>query len=96
MQLLNDPKSPDEKKKYIQLSIEELDRANEIIYDFLSFGRPSIDNNGKVEVGSQLERVVNVIQGYVLHHNVEIKVNLVDNCWIYANSQKLSQSLINI
>lgn len=96
LQLLNDPKLPDEKKKYIQLSIEELDRANEIIYDFLSFGRPSIDNNGKVEVGSQLERVVNVIQGYALQHNVEIKVTLVDNCWVHANSQKLSQSFINI
>ncbi|WP_168714436.1 sensor histidine kinase [Niallia nealsonii] len=96
LQLLNDPDLSNEKKEYIQISIEELDRANEIINDFLSFGKPSINTNEKIGVGYQLERVVNIIQGYALNHNVEIKADILDNCWIYANPQKLNQSLINI
>jgi two-component system, sporulation sensor kinase B len=96
LQLLNEPDLPKKKKEYIQISIEELDRANEIINDFLSFGKPSINNNERIDVGYQLQRVVNIIQSYSLNHNVEIKTDFYDNCWVYANPQKLNQLLINI
>lgn len=96
LQLLNEPDLPDQKREYIQLSLEELDRANEIINDFLSFGKPSIYNNERIDVGYQIQRVVNIIQSYTLNRNVEIKADIIDTGWIYANPQKLNQSLINI
>lgn len=96
LQLLNEPDLPDKKKKYIQISLGELDRANAIINDFLSFGKPSIDDNERTNVGFQIQRVVNIIQSYTLNRNVEIKTDIGDNCWIYGNPQKLNQSLINI
>jgi two-component system, sporulation sensor kinase B len=96
LQLLDEPDLPEKKKGYIQLSIEELDRANEIISDFLTFGKPAINNNEKMEVGFQLQRVVNIIQSYALSHNVEIIMDIIQNGWIYANPQKFNQSLINI
>jgi two-component system sporulation sensor kinase B len=96
LQLLNEPDLPNNKKEYIQISIGELDRANEIINDFLSFGKPSINNNERIDVGYQLQRVVNIIQSYALDHTAEIITDILDNCWIYANPQKLNQSLINI
>jgi two-component system, sporulation sensor kinase B len=96
LQLLYEPDLPDKKKEYIQLSIEELDRSNEIINDFLSFGKPTINISDRIEVGYQLQRVVNIIQSYTLHTNVEIKTDIQDNCWVYANPQKFNQSLINI
>lgn len=96
LQLLNEPDLSDKKKEYIQLSIEELDRSNEIINDFLSFGKPSINNNERIEVGYQLQRVVNIIQSYTQNANVTLKTDIFDNCWIYANIQKLNQCLINI
>lgn len=96
LQLLDDPDLPDKKKEYIQLSIEELDRANAIINDFLAVGKPAINNNERMNVGYQLQRVVNIIQSYALNHHVEIKTEILANCWIYANPQKLNQSFINI
>ena len=96
LQLLDEPDLPDKKKEYIQISLEELDRADEIINDFLFFGKPSMNNNERIDVGYQLKRVVNIIQSYTLNRNVEIKTDLSDNCWIYANPQKLNQSVINI
>ncbi|MEH7419461.1 ATP-binding protein [Neobacillus drentensis] len=96
LQLLNEPDLPDQKKEYIQLSIEELDRANEIINDFLSFGKPTLNNNERVNAGYQLHRVINILQSYSMNHNVEIKSDILDYCWIYANPQKLKQTLINI
>jgi two-component system, sporulation sensor kinase B len=96
LQLLNEPDLPKEKKDYIKISIEELDRANEIIDDFLSFGKPSINSIVKIDVGYQIERVVNIIRSYSINHNVKIKTDILDDCWIHANPQKLNQSLINI
>jgi two-component system sporulation sensor kinase B len=96
LQLLNEPVLPDKKKEYIQISLEELDRANEIINDFLSFGKPSIHDKERINIGYQIQRVVNIIQSYTLNRNVEIKTDILENCWIYANPQKLNQSFINI
>jgi two-component system, sporulation sensor kinase B len=96
LQLLNEPDLPDKKKEYIQVSIEELDRANEIINDFLSFGKPSINNNERIDAGYQLQRVINIIQSYSLNHNVEFETDILNNCWIHADPQRLNQSLINI
>lgn len=96
LQLLNEPDLPIEKKEYIQISIEELDRANEIINDFLAFGKPTVDIKERIEVGYQLQRVVKIIQSYGLSHNVEIKTGIFEEGWIFANPQKLGQSLINI
>lgn len=96
LQLLDEPDLAQKKKEYIQLSIEELDRANEIINDFLSFGKPSNHNEVRVDVGNQLHRVVNLIHSYALGNNVVIKTDIFENGWVYANPQKLDQSLINI
>lgn len=96
LQLLNDPDLPDKKKEYIQISLDELDRANEIINDFLSIGKPSTDDKERINTGYQIQRVVNIIQSYTLNRNVEIKTDISEDCMIYANPQRLNQSLINI
>lgn len=96
LQLLDEPDLPKNKKEFIQISIEELDRANEIINDFLSFGKPAIKNFEKIDVGNQLKRVVNILQSYSRNQNVKIITDFQSNCWIDANPQKLNQSLINI
>lgn len=96
LQLLHDPDLSEEKKEYIKVSIEELDRANEIIHDFLSIGKPAMNSSERINVGDQLQRVVNIIQSYSMEHNVQVKTDIVHNLWIHANPQKLNQSLINI
>jgi two-component system sporulation sensor kinase B len=96
LQLLNEPELTDKKKAYIQLSIEELDRANEIISDLLLFGKPSTNNNERVNVGYQLQRVLNILNSYTISQNVTIITNISDDCWSSAIPQKLNQCLINI
>ncbi|MEI2664236.1 ATP-binding protein [Rossellomorea sp. LJF3] len=96
LQLLDEPELPHHKKEYIKVSIEELDRANEIINDFLAFGKPSMNTYGTINVGEQLKRVTTLIQTFSINQQVEFKSNISDECWIKANPQKLNQSLINI
>jgi two-component system, sporulation sensor kinase B len=96
LQLLDEPDLPQHKKEYIKVSIEELDRANEIINDFLTFGKPSMNTYGSVNVSEQLKRVATLIQTFNVNQQVEFKSDIEDDCWIEANPQKLNQSLINI
>ncbi|WP_047153446.1 ATP-binding protein [Aneurinibacillus tyrosinisolvens] len=96
LQLLNEPDLPAEKKEYIQISIEELDRVNEIINDLLSFGKPSTNNNQRIDAGYQLRRVINMAQTFSMHQNITIKTAISDDCWIHADAQRLNQCLINI
>jgi two-component system sporulation sensor kinase B len=96
LQLLDESDLTDKKKAYIQLSIEEIDRANEIINDFLLFGKPSTNNNERVNVGYQLQRVLNMLNNYAESQNITIITNISDDCWTNAIPQKLNQCLINI
>ncbi|OAB32697.1 hypothetical protein PMSD_17145 [Paenibacillus macquariensis subsp. defensor] len=96
LQLLDEPDLPDKKKKYIALSIEELDRADEIINDLLIFAKPTTDNMYKVDVGLELNRILNITKAYSISLDVEIKHYITNDCWAYANPQKLRQCLINI
>jgi two-component system sporulation sensor kinase B len=96
LQLLNEQDRPDKKKEYIRYSLEELDRANGIINDLLSFGKPATNDITRIEVKSELCRVVNIIQTLAMSYNVEIHTGLQADCWIHANPQKLHQAVINV
>ncbi|PFA63092.1 hypothetical protein CN378_18840 [Bacillus sp. AFS015802] len=96
LQILDEPGLPPHKKEYINVSIEELDRANEIISDFLSFGKPSLNTYGKINAGEQLNRAATLIQSFSLNQQIEFKSDIEEGCWLEANPQKLNQALINI
>jgi two-component system, sporulation sensor kinase B len=96
LQLLNEPDLPNKKKDYIRYSLEELDRANGIINDLLSFGKPASNENTRIEVTLELSRVVNIIQTLAMSNNVEIQTVFHADCWIQADPQKFRQMVINI
>jgi two-component system sporulation sensor kinase B len=97
LQLIHESDLPDKKKEYIRYSLEELDRANSIINDLLSFGKPAATNeNTRIEVASELSRVVNIIQTLAMSSHVEIRTAFHEDCWINGNPQKLHQAIINI
>ncbi|MFC4810476.1 ATP-binding protein [Paenibacillus sp. GCM10023250] len=97
LQLLDAPELPPASKtQYIRLSIEELDRANEIIREFLQLGKPVSDNLEEVDVGRQLRRTASLIENYALGKNVTIETTIEPDCVISGNVQRLNQFLINI
>ncbi|RBW67474.1 ATP-binding protein [Bacillus taeanensis] len=96
LQVLNTPDLSQEKKNYIQISLDELDSANEIINEFLSLAKPGDGKTQIVEIGSQLTRVLNILQGYASNNNVQFQTNFSENCSVIVNPQKLNQCLINM
>jgi two-component system, sporulation sensor kinase B len=96
LQLLHTSNLSEEKKNYIQISLDELDSANEIINEFLSLAKPTDNKTQVVEIGNQLTRVLNILQGYAANNNVQFQTNLSENCSVIANPQKFNQCLINM
>lgn len=95
LQLLNERPLPADVKKYINICIEEMDRANGIISDYLSFAKPEAEHIEPIDVADQIQRVINIVSSYAMMNKVEIRSHLEPSL-IWGNTQKFSQSLINI
>ncbi|MDE5415627.1 ATP-binding protein [Alkalihalobacterium chitinilyticum] len=97
IQLLRESNIPDDKKEmYIRLSLEELDRAEEIITDYLTFAKPSLENVQMLELHDELQYVLKVVSPYATMNSVNIHFKSAPNLFIAGEKQKFHQCLINL
>ncbi|WP_078427147.1 ATP-binding protein [Alkalihalobacterium alkalinitrilicum] len=97
VQLLREKSIPADKKElYINLSLEELDRAEEIITDYLTFAKPSLENIQVLDVQEELIYVIKVVTPFATMNNVHIVFESNDEVLIAGERQKFHQCLINI
>ncbi|MFC0558010.1 sensor histidine kinase [Halalkalibacter alkalisediminis] len=97
LQLLQDKTLQDEKKDfYIKLSLDELERAEIIISDYLTFAKPSLKNIEPLELNTEVHYILKVISPYATMRDVHIEFEQVNDIYIAGERQKLHQCLINI
>ncbi|MFE1245646.1 ATP-binding protein [Fictibacillus sp. NPDC058756] len=87
----------DEKlKEHSPLLIEELDRTNKIITDYLSMVKPDVPKLERINLKNVLTDVVSLTAPYGSIHNVEVTVCDIGSHIVNIDEQKLKQGLINI
>ncbi|WP_318184016.1 ATP-binding protein [Metabacillus idriensis] len=98
LQLLRDDDISQEKKEeYIEISLNELDRATNIIKDYLTFARPEAENNDPIDVHSELKNCLNVMSPLAQMENVQLIEHFCsDDILVLGDPLKLKQSLINL
>ncbi|HWO96680.1 MAG TPA: ATP-binding protein [Bacillus sp. (in: firmicutes)] len=96
MQLLNNQEMQKKNQEYMKLVIDELDRAESIIEDYLSYARPQIEKKEAIEIGELVKQIINIIEGFAIMENVEISHRIEDSLAVMGDSKKLGQALINI
>jgi signal transduction histidine kinase len=97
LQLLKEPyHTEEEKNRYLKISLEELERAEVIITDYLTFAKPSLENIEVLELAKELDYILKVVNPFANMHNVHIEVNKEENISIAAEAEKLHQCLINL
>ena len=97
LQMLREKNLTNEQKEmYIQLSLQELDRADATITDYLTFAKPSLDNIEKLDLNKEINYVKDVVNPYALLHNVEVQFKANEQLFINGEKQKLHQCLLNI
>jgi two-component system sporulation sensor kinase B len=90
---------PSEKiKSYIDLCNSELERAEYIIKDYLSYSKPNQDVLGKINVNDTIRRICTIVSSYSLFNNISLENNNDENIelYIWGYKEKLDQILMNI
>lgn len=90
-------KSP-EIKLYLGTAIQELDRASDIINDYLTFAKPVPDKVERIFVCQEVRHVVNILTPLANMQDVQIfcHKDQSEEAYISGDRKKLEQALINI
>ncbi|MCM3566894.1 sensor histidine kinase [Neobacillus mesonae] len=87
----------EQEKTYIQLMIEELNRAEIIINDYLSLAKPDLDEITKVDAGKLAASVMDLMNTFALmSKNIILEKQIETGIFVKGNASELKQVLINI
>lgn len=97
IQLLSDPALSDRKRQeFSAITLEELDRAESIISDYLSLAKPQIETLEPIVLEEALSKAFQILGSYANLQNVEIVTDLKLSATVYGSKSKFRQAIINI
>lgn len=83
-------------KKYSPLMLDELDRTNKIITDYLTLIKPTKLDHMKVNLNEIVKDTIELTSVFGVYHAVKITYEEKGNYEIFANPQEVKQCLINL
>jgi len=78
------------------LALKELDRASGIITDFLTFAKPELEHETRLNVYEELKHVKGILLPLANLSGGTIELDDAKELYITGNSSKLKQAMINI
>jgi two-component system, sporulation sensor kinase B len=97
VQLLQDNHLTRQKQReYLSIVKEELNSAERVIQDYLTFAKPSFVTNEELNVKSELRQIINIIQPIANQNSVEILTDFAVIGFIKGERQKFRQCFINV
>lgn len=97
VEALEDEDSKERRREYISYALEELERAQNIIYEFLALTKPENETMNIINISDELTYSVSVMKPFAKSHSVQIEVEtLEDDCLILGDRQKIRQCFINL
>nr|WP_281282484.1 ATP-binding protein [Paenibacillus piri] len=89
---------PDKKEIYQKICLDELDRAQLIITDYLTLAKPDPDIVEKINVNGELDYLSNVLLTYANYNRIQVDKTPSENndLCILGDRYKFRQALINI
>ncbi|MDM5358895.1 HAMP domain-containing sensor histidine kinase [Peribacillus sp. ACCC06369] len=98
IQMLSEDVSPNTKVKYANIALKELDRATDVINDYLTFAAISPENKERLMVSEEIQHVVNSINPLANDNGIELKLSLFEDeaYYIMGERKKFQQCLFNI
>ncbi|WNF35359.1 HAMP domain-containing sensor histidine kinase [Bacillaceae bacterium IKA-2] len=87
--------SENKRKEFINYSLEEINRANDIIGNYLTFAKPNPETTVNIDLKQELQQAINIITPMANMNCVEINTR-IDRCYIKGEPQLLQQALLNI
>lgn len=85
-----------EEKRYIELSLQELNRAEQIVSDYLSFAKPQSENMVYSNLKTEAEYTKNIIMPYATMHQVDVQFSFNNSLNKRYDRNQIQQCLINL
>ncbi|MFM9276511.1 ATP-binding protein [Paenibacillus jiagnxiensis] len=83
-------------KDYLQIALEELDRASNIITDFLTFAKPEFEQTKILHIDDEFRHIEGIISPMANLQGGKISMEIPEGLVIKGNSSKFKQAFINI
>lgn len=83
-------------KVYLNMALDELDRASGIITDFLTFAKPEAGKNTTLNILEEFIHIEGILIPMANLQGGNITVNIPQNLYISGNSSKFKQAFVNI
>jgi two-component system, sporulation sensor kinase B len=97
VQMMNQQDLNEEKRQiYSSMVLEEMDKTQSIINDYLSFARPQLEAISLVDAKQLIERATSSLETYAELRNVKVELHLQDKLMISANADKFTQCIVNL
>ncbi|MGE7185427.1 ATP-binding protein [Peribacillus sp. NPDC006672] len=98
IQMLSEDVSSHTKVQYANIALKELDRATDVINDYLTFAAISPENKERLSVSEEIQHVVNSIKPLANDNGTGLKLSLFEEetYYIMGEKKKFQQCLFNI
>lgn len=94
--LLENKQIPQYEKKFISLSLEELNYTCNIIEDYLTFANPYPENATLFEIDEQVKKCTEALEQLATRNNIKIQTVFFHTGMVKGEPKKLYQALFNI
>ncbi|WP_100400443.1 PAS domain-containing sensor histidine kinase [Bacillus sp. FJAT-44742] len=81
---------------YIDITLSELQRMEEIITDFMTLAKPAISEKEANNLGEILREAIDVLQPEASLRNVTVQPHLGEDCWFECTRNQMKQVFINL
>ncbi len=96
LQIFGSKSKYEQDKEYIDLMVSEIDRANEIITDFLSLAKANLDNITLKSINEVINKVFPMLQADAYNNNKVVAVDLNSIPDIMINENEIKQLILNL
>ncbi|RFU67535.1 sporulation kinase [Peribacillus saganii] len=83
-------------RNYVNISLQELDRAQSIISDYLSLAKPHNQALTIINISNEVKKTIELMTSYSNIQNISIHTSIQGELYIKGNKDEIKQVLVNI
>ncbi|WP_102275650.1 ATP-binding protein [Cytobacillus massiliigabonensis] len=85
------------KEQYIDIALDELDRANNLIFEYLNAAKPQKNKKEEISLLKIIHEIGLLYESEALFHNINLNIQLPDHIpSVFADGAQLKQVFVNL
>ncbi len=88
--------SMEKKKEFMQLALKEIDRANDIVSNYLIFAKPVLETLEKIEITQSINKIIDLFSPCHKMRKINISLHAKGDYYVLGDKDKFEQCLINL